>query len=113
MTLWTVARQASLSMGFSRQEYWSGLPCSPLGDLPDPGIKPSSPVLQAVSLLHLLKILFCTLYTVMWTSLVAQLVKNPPTMQEAQVRFPGWEDPLEEGMTTHSSILGLPWLLRQ
>ena len=32
-TLWTVARQASLSMGFSRQEYWSGLPCPPLGDL--------------------------------------------------------------------------------
>ena len=40
--LWTVACQAPLSMGFSRQEYWSGLPCSPPGDLPDPGIKPSS-----------------------------------------------------------------------
>ena len=38
-TLWTVAHQAPLSMGFSRQEYWSGLPCSPLGDLPEPGIK--------------------------------------------------------------------------
>ena len=36
-TLCTVARQASLSMGFSRQEYWSGLPCPPPGDLPDPG----------------------------------------------------------------------------
>ena len=34
--------QASLSMGFSRQEYWSGLPCPPPGDLPDPGIKPTS-----------------------------------------------------------------------
>ena len=41
-TLWTVARQASLSMGFSRQEYWSGLPFSPLGDLPDSEIKPRS-----------------------------------------------------------------------
>ena len=41
-TLWTVARQAPLSMGFSRQEYWTGLPCSPPGDLPDPGIKPVS-----------------------------------------------------------------------
>ena len=41
-TLWTVAHQAPLSMGFSRQEYWSGLPCSSLGDLPDPGIKPAS-----------------------------------------------------------------------
>ena len=35
-TLWTIARQAPLSMGFSRQEYWSGLPCSPPGDLPNP-----------------------------------------------------------------------------
>ena len=41
-TLWTVARQASLSMGFSRQEYWSGLPCPPSGDLPHPGIEPAS-----------------------------------------------------------------------
>ena len=46
MTLWTVARQAPLSMGFSRQEYWSGLPCPPPGDLPNPGIKPRSPALQ-------------------------------------------------------------------
>ena len=41
-TLWTVARQAPLSMGFSRQEYWSGLPCPPPGNLPDPGIEPTS-----------------------------------------------------------------------
>jgi len=49
-TLWTVARQAPLSMGFSRQEYWSGLPCPPAGDLPNPGIEPGSPTLQANSL---------------------------------------------------------------
>ena len=42
-TLWTVACQASLSMGFSKQEYWSGLPCPPAGDLPDPEIEPASP----------------------------------------------------------------------
>ena len=42
-TPWTVACQAPLSMGFSRQEYWSELPCSPPGDLPDPGIEPASP----------------------------------------------------------------------
>jgi len=42
-TPWTVAYQASLSMGFSRQEYWSGLPFPPPGDLPNPGIKPMSP----------------------------------------------------------------------
>ena len=40
-TLWTVAWQAPLSMGFSREEYWSGLPCPPPGDLPNPGIEPS------------------------------------------------------------------------
>ena len=50
-TPWTVAYQAPLSMGFSRQEYWSGLPFPSLGDLPDPGIKPGSPALQADSLL--------------------------------------------------------------
>ena len=53
VTPWTVALQAPLSMGFSRQEYWSGLPCPAPGDLPDPGIEPLSPVspaLQAYSL---------------------------------------------------------------
>ena len=40
---WTVACQAPLSMGCSRQEYWDGLPCPPPGDLPDPGIEPASP----------------------------------------------------------------------
>ena len=49
-TPWTVARQAPLSMGFSRQKYWSGLPCPSPGDLPDPGIEPWSPALQAESL---------------------------------------------------------------
>ena len=44
-TLWNVACQAPLSVGFSRQEYWSGLPIPPPGDLPDPGIKPTSPAL--------------------------------------------------------------------
>ena len=39
---WTVACQAPLSMGFSRQDYWSGLPCPPPGDLPDPGFTPAS-----------------------------------------------------------------------
>ena len=42
VTLQTVACQTPLSVGFSRQEYWSGLPCSPPGGLPDPGIKPTS-----------------------------------------------------------------------
>ena len=53
VTLWTVDHQDPLSMGFSGQEYWSGLPCPPPGDLSNPGVKPASPVgpaLQADSL---------------------------------------------------------------
>ena len=46
-----------------------------------------------------------------WASLVAQLVKNPPAMREIWVRSLGWEDPLEKGKATHSSILAwkIPW----
>ena len=51
MTPWTVVRQVPLPMGFSRQEYWSGLPFPSPGDLPDPGIEPGSPTLQPDSLL--------------------------------------------------------------
>jgi len=51
VTPWTVACQAPQSMGFSRQEYWSGLPFPSSGDLPNPGIKPASPAWQADSLL--------------------------------------------------------------
>ena len=51
MNPWTVAHQAPLSMGFPRQEYWSGLPFPSLGNLPDPGIELRSPTLQADSLL--------------------------------------------------------------
>jgi len=46
---WTVAFQAPLSMGFSRQEYWSELPFPPPGDLPDPGIEPKSPEAPALA----------------------------------------------------------------
>ena len=48
-TLWTVAHQVPLSMGFSRQEYWSGLPIPPPGDLLDPGIKPESLISPALA----------------------------------------------------------------
>ena len=48
-----------------------------------------------------------------WTSLVTQLVKNPPAMQEIWVQSLGWEDPLEKGKATHSSILAwrIPWTI--
>ena len=49
VTPWTVACQAPLSMGFSQQEYWSGLPFPSPGDLPDPGIKPVSPLSSALA----------------------------------------------------------------
>ena len=49
-TAWTVAYKAPLSMGFSRQEYWSGLPFPSPGDLPDPGIEPVSSALQTDAL---------------------------------------------------------------
>ena len=48
VTLWIIAHQAHLSMGFSRQEYWSGFPCPPLGDLLDPGTELVSPVSKAL-----------------------------------------------------------------
>ena len=50
VTPWTIAYQSPQSMEFSRQEYWSGLPFSSPGDLPDPGIEPGSPTLQADAL---------------------------------------------------------------
>ena len=49
-TLWTVAHQAPLFTGFSRQKYWSGLPFPPPGDLPDPGIEPEFPVPPALQI---------------------------------------------------------------
>ena len=49
VTPWTVAQQAPLSMGFSRQEYWNGLPCPPAETLPNPGIKPASPTSPALA----------------------------------------------------------------
>ena len=80
-TPWTVACQAPLSMGFSRQEYWSGLPDPPPGDLPKPGTEPLSPA---------------TIYTAQ-ASPVSQLVENPPAMQETPICFLAWEDTLEKG----------------
>ena len=69
-TPWTVAYQAPWSMGFSRQEYWSGLPFPSPGDLPNPGIEPRSPVLQTDALpseplgKHLIVVLICIFLTV-------------------------------------------------
>ena len=62
-----------------------------------------------LSSLQKLKVTAFPIYN--WTSLVAQMVKNPPAMQKTWVQSLGWEDPLEEGMATHPSILSwrIPW----
>ena len=105
-TLWTVACQASLSMGFSRQKYWSGLQCLPPRDLPDPG-KPGFLAWQADSLASEppgkpnLAIV----------TLVAQRLKCLPSTWETWVQSLGREDPLEMEMAPHSSIFAwrIPW----
>ena len=101
-TPWTVAHKALLFMRFPRQEYWSGLPCPPPGELPNPGIEPTFPAASALQMGSLLL-----------ASMVAQLVKNPPAMWESWVRSLGWKDPLEKGSATHSSILAwrIPWTI--
>ena len=102
-TSWTAAYQAPLSMGFSRQEYWSGVP------LPSPESSPSSTQLEkSLSCNEDLaqpKINKSGFMHTLWASLVAQLVKNLPSIWETWVRSLGGEDPLEKGKATHSSIL--------
>ena len=139
-TPWTVAYQAPLSMGFSRQEYWSGLPFSSPGDLPDPRIEPISPGLvggffttepsgksqrdreksqiqkASKALVYLVNHQVDSLDLFLsWASLVAQMVKkkkkNPPAMRETQEQSLGREDPLEKRMATYSSILA--WRIPQ
>ena len=112
-TPWTIACQALLSMGFSRQKYWSGLPCPPLGNLPNPGINScllgllhwqagvftTSATWEAQSSYTLIKIIiFLKERTslVVWASLIVQLVKNVLAMQETSIQFLGLEDPLEK-----------------
>ena len=119
MTLWFVACHAPLSMGFSRQGYWSGLPCPPPEELPDPGIKATtlmSPILAGG--------FFTTSAT--WEAQlyngkddlhsvipirafrVALVLKNPPdNARDLRDKglTPGLGRSLEEGMATSSSIL--------
>ena len=95
-TPWTVAYQAPPSMGFSRQECWSGLPFDP-SSISRSGRSPGEGTSYALQR-------SCA-------SPVAQRVKNLPAMGETWARALGWEDPLEKGMATHSSILAwrIPW----
>ena len=116
-TPWAVARQAPLSLAFSRHEHWSGLPCPPPEDFPDPGIKPGSLALLGFPHSSFGKESVCNAgepglipglgrslgerigYPLQysWASFVAQMVNNLPAVQETPVWFLAWEDPLEKG----------------
>ena len=100
-TPWTAAHQAPLSVGSSRQEYWSGVPLLRVTtcNAGDPSSIPGSGRSAGEGIGYPLQ------YS--QGSLVAQLVKNPPTVWETWVQSLGWEDPLEKGKATHSSFL--PW----
>ena len=101
------------SVEFSRPEYWSGLPFPSSGILSagkdaacntgDPGSIPGLGRSTGEGIGYPLQSF--------WASLVDQLVKNLPAMRETWVRSLGWEDPLEKGKATHSSILAwrIPW----
>ena len=101
-TLWTIARQASLSMGFSRQEYWSGLPLPSPGNLPTQG---SNPHLFCLPHWQLGSLLLAPPRKSFQASLAAQWWRIHLQTQETQVWSLGWEDPLEKGFVTHPASL--------
>ena len=133
----TVAHQAPLSMGFSRQKYWGGLPFPTPGDLSNPGIKPMSLTSPALSgrfftisatweahfrvshytvTIKLQKSCFPpSSPSTFFGASGGSAVKNPPAMHEPQetgVRSPSWEDPLLAGVEIHPSIFAwrIPWI---
>ena len=118
---WAIASQSPLSMGFSRQEYWSELPGRSPGDLPNSGIEPTS--LTSPALTGSLPLSHQAVYlrTLHFLSL-APGIKSPmgflggsdgkeSTYNEGDLGSTSGEDPLEEEMATHSSILAwrIPW----
>ena len=130
--LWTIAHKAPLSIGCSRQDYWSGFPCPPPGDLPYPEVKHKSPVLTALQadslplshwrspfldiyldnkyiiitsgiVLHI----FGTHNIFIGASLVAQWSNTHLTMQNMYIRYLDWEDPWSRKWKPTSVFL--PW----
>ena len=86
VTPWTVASRAPLSMGFSRQEYWSGLPFPPPRDLSNPGIEPTSPALQVGSFLP-----------------YPPRIRRPPVLGTVSAQVLGWFD--------CKSLAWFPWVI--
>ena len=122
VTPWTVTLQAPLSMGFSRQQYWSGLPFPTPGGLPDSGTEPTSPVSSALASglfttapprkpLKGVCVCVCDFYfeythTPMYMGFPhGSVIKKLPANAGDTVRSLGQEDPVEKEMVTHSSIL--------
>ena len=109
-TPWTIDHQAPLSMEFPRQDCWNELPFQLLlqGIFPTQGSNPCLLHWQADPLpLSHQGSPVCLSVIFIWASLVAQLVKNLPAIWETCIRSLGWEDPLEKGKATRSSILAL------
>ena len=111
-TPWTVASQTSLSLGFSRQEYWIGFPFPSPGDLPDPGIELTSPATSWATVGQIpiadrtnLEVLINFTFNKCLQPTYGLDNKNLPAMQETRVWSLVWEDPLEKEMVTHSSVL--------
>ena len=112
VTSWTIAHKSPLSIGFSRQEYWRGLPCSPLGHFPLLGIKLGS--LTSLALTG-------SFFTTSTTWIACQLGYPSSNLglhgssadkeSTCNARDLGWEDPLKKGKATYSSILAwrIPW----
>ena len=106
MTSWTVAHQAPLSMGFAmsmgfpRQEYWSGLSFPPPGDLPNPGTEPMSPALQADSLP--LSLLGSPVYVYTFLYLRARVMSGKKQCYMESHSFTGWK------MNGHSELISPP-----
>ena len=112
-TPWTVAYQASPSMGFSRQEYWSGLPFPSPGDLPDPGTEPGSPALEADALTSEPPgkpkyrdtfILLISTHTGYFQA-IPECLSGKESSWEMWTQSLGWKDPPEKEMAMHCSIL--------
>ena len=104
-TLWTVARLSPLTMGFSRQEYWSGLPCPPPGDLPDPGIELTSYVSCIGRLVLYFTILYWFCHTSTWIRHGCTRVPNP----EPPSHLPPHTIPLGHPSAPAPSFLHQTW----
>ena len=115
-TLWIAAYQAPLSIGFSKHEYWSGFPCCPPGDLPDPRIEPVSSALHLDSFhgtysfmpKNICWMYDCWLLCGFWGHLTS---KNTEVVCHSLLHILTECGPLEKGMANHFSILALrtPW----